>query len=127
MSSTRPDASVQIDTLHADLDERLATLRDDPAPVDRSRERVEEAMEDGKAYYGINTGFGALAQKKVPREELETLQRNLVFSHAVGVATSSPRPSAASSCTLRFTRWASATRASPGRRSTACCRLPSAT
>ena len=60
-SSTRPDASVQIDTLHADLDERLATLRDDPAPVDRSRERVEEAMEDGEAYYGINTGLGALA------------------------------------------------------------------
>ncbi|PSQ80465.1 MAG: hypothetical protein BRD41_05070 [Bacteroidetes bacterium QS_1_63_11] len=84
-SSTRPDASVQIDTLHADLDERLAALRDDPAPVDRSRERVKDASTDGEAHYGISTGFGALAQKKVPHEELEILQRNLVFSHAVGV------------------------------------------
>ena len=91
MSPTRPDASVQIDTLHADLDERLSALRADPTPVDRSRERVENALADDEAHYGINTGFGALAQKQVPRDELETLQRNLVFSHAVGIGDLVPK------------------------------------
>jgi histidine ammonia-lyase len=91
MSPPGPTSPVQIDTLHADLDERLAALRDDPAPVDQSRARVERAMEDGEAHYGINTGFGALAQERVPREDLETLQRNLVFSHAVGVGDLVPK------------------------------------
>ena len=35
--------------------------------------------------------FGALAQTQVPRDELETLQRNLVFSHAVGVGDLVPK------------------------------------
>jgi histidine ammonia-lyase len=91
MSPSRPDGSVQIDTLHPDLDERLSALRDDPTPIDRSRKRVEDALTDGEAHYGINTGFGALAQKQVPRDELETLQRNLVFSHAVGVGDLIPK------------------------------------
>jgi len=84
-------SAVAIDTLHTDLEERLAALRDDPAPVDESRARVEAAMEDGEAHYGINTGFGALAQKRVPEDDLETLQRNLVFSHAVGVGDLVPK------------------------------------
>ncbi|MCS3667726.1 hypothetical protein GGP77_001968 [Salinibacter ruber] len=36
MPAVRPDASVQIDSLHADLDARLSALREDPTPVDRS-------------------------------------------------------------------------------------------
>ncbi|WP_263790391.1 histidine ammonia-lyase [Salinibacter sp.] len=91
MPPVRPDASVQIDSLHADLDARLSALRADPTPVDRSRDRVEDALGDGEAHYGINTGFGALAQKRVPEDDLETLQRNLVFSHAVGVGDLVPK------------------------------------
>jgi histidine ammonia-lyase len=91
MSLVDAASTVHVDTLHADLKKRLAALRDDPTPVDRSRARVEAAMEDGEAHYGINTGFGALAQKRVPREDLETLQRNLVFSHAVGVGDLVPK------------------------------------
>ena len=34
--------------------------------------------------YGINTGFGLLAQTRIPRDELRSLQRNLVLSHAAG-------------------------------------------
>jgi len=91
MPSPRPADTVHIDTLHADLNERVTALREDPTPVDESRARVEAAMEDGEAHYGINTGFGALAQERVPREDLETLQRNLVFSHAVGVGDLVPK------------------------------------
>lgn len=34
--------------------------------------------------YGINTGFGKLAQTRIPAERLTELQRNLVLSHSVG-------------------------------------------
>jgi len=35
--------------------------------------------------YGINTGFGLLANTRIPREQLAQLQRNIVLSHAAGV------------------------------------------
>src|SRR5688572_7421886 len=46
---------------------------------------VRTMVEAGKPVYGINTGFGKLAQTHIPDEQLELLQRNLVLSHSVGV------------------------------------------
>ncbi len=86
------DASpVHIATLHEDLAERLGLLRQNPTPVQESRAVVEEALTDGEAHYGINTGFGALAQKRIPIDKLEDLQRNLIFSHAVGTGDLVPK------------------------------------
>ena len=45
---------------------------------------VERIVASGEAAYGINTGFGKLAQTRIPRDELARLQRNLVLSHAAG-------------------------------------------
>ncbi len=43
-------------------------------------------MADGKKpVYGINTGFGSLAEVRIEGHDLQALQRNLVLSHAVGV------------------------------------------
>ena len=42
-------------------------------------------LESDQAFYGINTGFGALCQIRIPDEQLEVLQENLVRSHACGV------------------------------------------
>ncbi|NNE45133.1 MAG: histidine ammonia-lyase, partial [Rhodothermales bacterium] len=67
-------------------------LRADPTPVVRSREIVDAALKDGSSYYGINTGFGALARERIPADQLETLQRNLLLSHAVGVGDWVPVP-----------------------------------
>jgi histidine ammonia-lyase len=39
----------------------------------------------GEPVYGINTGFGKLAQTHIPADQLEQLQRNLILSHSVGV------------------------------------------
>lgn len=89
--ATPEPSSIQIDTLHSDLDRRLEALRDNPAAVDAARERVEKALQNGDAHYGINTGFGALAQKRIPKDDLETLQRNLIYSHAVGVGDLVPK------------------------------------
>src|SRR6056297_1606051 len=49
-----------------------------------SRERIEAILEDDEAVYGVNTGFGDLVSERIPKEDLETLQENLVRSHASG-------------------------------------------
>jgi len=46
---------------------------------------VEDIAAKGLPAYGINTGFGRLANTHIPADQLELLQRNLVLSHAVGV------------------------------------------
>ncbi len=53
--------------------------------VRRARALVEARLEDGEPHYGINTGFGTLAEVRIDRADLERLQRNLVLSHAAGV------------------------------------------
>ena len=55
------------------------------ADIDRARETVEAIVASGKVVYGINTGFGKLAQTQIPAERLAELQRNLVLSHSVGL------------------------------------------
>ena len=86
------DASrVSISTLHLDLTARLDTLRADASAVTDSRAHVEAALASNTAHYGINTGFGALAQQQIPPDQVETLQRNLLLSHAVGVGDLVPK------------------------------------
>ena len=50
--------------------------------VGRSRASVEDALSAGIVVYGINTGFGKLAQTRVDSDKLSALQKNLVRSHA---------------------------------------------
>ncbi|HEY6002816.1 MAG TPA: histidine ammonia-lyase [Anaeromyxobacter sp.] len=69
--------------------------------VRRSRALVEARLEDGEAHYGINTGFGTLAEVRVDRGDLERLQRNLVLSHAAGVGAPLPVPEARALMLLR--------------------------
>jgi histidine ammonia-lyase len=51
---------------------------------------VEEIIGIGDAAYGINTGFGLLAQTRIPPDQLELLQRNLLLSHAAGIGEPLP-------------------------------------
>jgi histidine ammonia-lyase len=46
---------------------------------------VGKIVSAGDAAYGINTGFGLLAQTRIPDDQLALLQRNLLLSHAAGV------------------------------------------
>jgi histidine ammonia-lyase len=46
---------------------------------------VNNVIRDKKTVYGINTGFGLLANTKISEDQLEILQRNIVLSHAAGV------------------------------------------
>jgi histidine ammonia-lyase len=56
-----------------------------------SRALVEAALGDGRAHYGINTGFGSLKSVRVDAADLARLQENLLRSHAVGVGPPVPR------------------------------------
>ena len=46
---------------------------------------VNHIVAEGRTAYGINTGFGLLAQTRIATEDLQNLQRSLVLSHAAGV------------------------------------------
>lgn len=53
---------------------------------------VAEILSRGEPIYGINTGFGKLASVRIADDDLATLQRNLVLSHAAGVGEPMPIP-----------------------------------
>lgn len=46
---------------------------------------LQKALKKGEPIYGINTGFGALADKRISSENLSELQYNLIRSHCTGV------------------------------------------
>jgi histidine ammonia-lyase len=58
--------------------------------VRESRERVEAVLDAGEAVYGLNTGFGELVDQRIPAEDVDQLQTNLVRSHAAGVGDDLP-------------------------------------
>ena len=53
--------------------------------IKQSADYIHAVSENEKSIYGINTGFGVLANVKIDKENLRKLQKNLVLSHAVGV------------------------------------------
>ena len=54
------------------------------APIAEAAAAIQRILAGGKPAYGINTGFGRLAQTRIPADELATLQTNIVLSHAAG-------------------------------------------
>ncbi|MCF6225968.1 MAG: histidine ammonia-lyase [Xanthomonadales bacterium] len=86
MAATR----LHLRNLYADLDTSMAALNADHSRVSDSRKVVEQALTSGKAHYGINTGFGILANKRISTPELSKLQRNILLSHACGVGDPVP-------------------------------------
>jgi histidine ammonia-lyase len=59
-----------------------------PGSVDRieaGAAAIARIVEHGDTVYGVNTGFGLLANTRIPHDQLSQLQRNLVLSHACGV------------------------------------------
>ncbi|TVQ65276.1 MAG: histidine ammonia-lyase [Balneolaceae bacterium] len=83
--------TISIPSLYSDISEFIRTMRSSPDRVLNSRAVVEDALNDGNVYYGINTGFGALAEKRITRDQLTRLQQNLILSHAVGVGDPVPK------------------------------------
>ncbi len=81
----------QLRELHASK----TTLTLDPtarAGIRASADLVHKAAQGGDAVYGVNTGFGKLANQRIAQADLETLQLNLLRSHAVGVGEPMSEP-----------------------------------
>ena len=79
------------------------------AAIDRGAAAVAEIVKRGEPAYGVNTGFGRLAQTHIPNDQLELLQSNLVLSHAVGVGVPLPaRGGAADAGAQDRERWRAA-------------------
>lgn len=60
--------------------------------IDASAAAVARIVAKGAPVYGINTGFGKLASVRIADDDLATLQRNIVLSHAAGVGAPMPVP-----------------------------------
>src|SRR6202023_2115081 len=58
--------------------------------VEQGRRVIERALAGGAVVYGVNTGFGELAQVRIAPDKLLQLQRNLLLSHAAGVGEPLP-------------------------------------
>jgi len=69
----------------AALDELVQLSPGAVSAMQRSRAVVEKLAAGEDAVYAVNTGVGLLADVRVPAEELEQLQRNVIRSHACGV------------------------------------------
>ena len=81
----------------------LATLRQlwagEPASLDdvsmqrvaRAAASVDRIVASGETVYGVNTGFGLLANTRIPDERLAELQTNLILSHSAGLGEPLPR------------------------------------
>ncbi len=58
--------------------------RDAHEPILAAEKVVARIIESSKTVYGINTGFGLLASTRINNQDLDTLQRSIVLSHAAG-------------------------------------------
>jgi histidine ammonia-lyase len=70
--------------LHGQI-ERLSLATEARKRVEKGRRCLEDLMAAGATIYGVNTGFGKLANQRIEAEEVLALQENLLRSHAVGM------------------------------------------
>ena len=96
-------SSLTLEQLAAIADERAAVGLDAGAAraVDAARAIVDRHATGDAPVYGINTGFGSLADVKIPKHALGQLQRNLLRSHAAGVGERLPARSVRAMMALR--------------------------
>jgi histidine ammonia-lyase len=81
--------------------EAVRVSRDAAARVNAARAIVDRHAASGIPVYGVNTGFGALADVAIPADQLAALQLNLLRSHAAGVGDPLPVDSVRALMALR--------------------------
>ncbi len=87
-------AQVTIDGSHLTLDEVLQVARQKVQTVitekaiartRNGRKALERLLQEKEVIYGVNTGFGALSNFRIPTDDLKQLQTNLIRSHSASV------------------------------------------
>jgi len=97
---SRRDTSIVVSPGGVNLDDLVHVLAGAPVVLEESFwPRIEaasaivaKAATAQAPVYGINTGFGKLASKRIPFDQTGLLQRNLVVSHCCGVGAPTPEP-----------------------------------
>ena len=101
---------IELDGQSLTLDRLVAVALDNDtialSETARQRVRAARAVVDDFAHrdeptYGINTGFGSFADVRIPADQLDTLQLNLLRSHAAGVGDPLPVPVVRATMLLR--------------------------
>jgi histidine ammonia-lyase len=92
-----PQPALLLDGQSLVIDDVVRVARDPLARIEiqpaarrallQSRGLVDSAINSGRTIYGINTGFGKLANVRIPPDQLDQLQTNLIRSHAAGMGT----------------------------------------
>src|SRR5438445_1498001 len=67
--------------------ERLRLAASARRRVEKARRCLEDLLVGGDVIYGVNTGFGKLANQRIEVDEVLALQENLLRSHAVGMGS----------------------------------------
>jgi histidine ammonia-lyase len=80
-SSLSLDALVRV----ANGDEKVKVNRASTARMEKFRALLQDKLDEGEVVYGVNTGFGSLSNKEIPKGQIKRLQLNLIRSHAIGV------------------------------------------
>lgn len=82
--NTRGIAVAELDTIVRER-RHIALAPDAQAAVEKSHRWLSDKLANSNdAIYGVNTGFGALADTRIDKNDLSQLQKNLVMSHACG-------------------------------------------
>ena len=90
---------MKLDPESIDLGTLRRLWRGEPASLDdasmeriaTSAQAVDRIVAGGETVYGVNTGFGLLANTRIPDERLAELQTNLILSHSAGLGDPLPR------------------------------------
>jgi histidine ammonia-lyase len=89
--SDAPISIAELQSLIADKGIYVVLADAAKAEIDRCRTYLDQKMaQNDEAIYGINTGFGALRDKRIDDEHLGDLQYNLMRSHACGAGAEVP-------------------------------------
>jgi histidine ammonia-lyase len=64
---------------------RVRLARESEERLMSARKLIEQWVEQGRVIYGVTTGFGALSDARISKEETRQLQKNILMSHAAGV------------------------------------------
>jgi len=70
---------------------KIKISADNIKKITTSQENIATMVKKDNPVYGVNTGFGHLANVKIPKEQLSLLQENLLKSHACGVGKPLPK------------------------------------
>ncbi len=81
---------------------RVRLSEDAQERIQKSRNLIEQWVEDERTIYGVTTGFGALSNVTISKSDTRRLQENILMSHSAGVGKSLAEETVRAVMTLRI-------------------------